>query len=94
MRFCQSCGMPMEEKNDFGTNQDGTLNEEYCQFCFEDGDFCEMMTMEEMIEHCLEYLDEFNEDAEMRMSESEARLKMTEFFPTLKRWRGVSGELN
>ena len=29
-KFCQSCGMPMEKTEDFGTNNDGGRNEQYC----------------------------------------------------------------
>lgn len=42
--------------------------------------------MEEMIEHCLLHLDEFNKKSEMPVTEQEAREGMKLFFPTLKRW--------
>ncbi|MBU4293030.1 MAG: zinc ribbon domain-containing protein [Actinobacteria bacterium] len=32
--FCQSCSMPMMKPEDFGTNADGSKNEEYCTYCF------------------------------------------------------------
>ena len=37
-KFCQSCGMPMTTEI-YGTNADGTLNEDYCMYCYKDGAF-------------------------------------------------------
>jgi len=33
-KICQSCAMPMNKEEDFGTNADGSKNEEYCTHCF------------------------------------------------------------
>ena len=52
-KFCQSCAMPMTEEL-FGTNADGSKNEDYCMYCFKDGEFTSDMTMEEMIAFCSE----------------------------------------
>ena len=30
--ICQSCGMPLQKSEDFGTNPDGSKNQEYCHF--------------------------------------------------------------
>ena len=30
MKFCQSCGMPLTKTEDFGTEKDGKLSEDYC----------------------------------------------------------------
>ena len=38
--MCQSCGMPMnQDPKGCGTNADGSLNSEYCSYCFKDGKF-------------------------------------------------------
>lgn len=37
--FCQSCGMPLENLEDFGTEADGLRAEDYCRFCFQSGVF-------------------------------------------------------
>lgn len=58
-KFCQSCGMPMTADEQFGRNVDGSRNEEYCSYCYRDGAFTEDCTMNEMIDHCLQFLDEF-----------------------------------
>lgn len=83
-KFCQCCGMPMGDTEElYGTNTDGSKNEEYCKYCFEKGEFTFHGTMEEMIEACVPNMAAANPD----MSEEEARKAMLEWFPTLKRWK-------
>lgn len=83
-RFCQCCGMPMGDTDElYGTNADGSKNEDYCKYCFENGKFTFHGTMEEMIEVCVPNMAVANPN----MSEEEARKAMLEWFPTLKRWR-------
>lgn len=54
-KFCQSCGMPLT--NDvLGTNADGSKNEDYCMYCYMDGQFLQDCTMDEMIEHCAQFV--------------------------------------
>ncbi len=83
--FCQSCGMPMEEESHFGTNKDNTKNEDYCAYCYKDGEFpAPEMTMEEMIAFNLKY----NEENDYPMGpQDEAKKMMEAWFPTLKRWQ-------
>ncbi len=85
-QFCQSCGMPLTEEH-FSKNADGSTNHEFCSYCYKDGDFTEDVTMEEMIDHCLQYLDEFNTDSGEKFTKEEARAQMMQFFPALKRWQ-------
>lgn len=85
-KFCQSCGMPLNTQADHGTNADKSVNNDYCTYCFQDGTFAQDVTMDEMIEHCLQFIDDFNKDAPQKMSVEEARAGMKEYFPTLKRW--------
>ncbi len=86
-KICQSCGMPMTTDDQFGSNEDGSLNTEYCTYCYQDGAFTGEYTMDEMIEHNLVFLDEFNKDADHPFTKEEARAGMKEYFPTLKRWK-------
>ena len=86
-KICQSCGMPMMAEEQFGTNDDGSMNTEYCTYCYQDGAFTGNDTMNEMIDHNLEFLDEFNKDVERPFTREEARAEMRKFFPTLKRWK-------
>lgn len=85
--FCQSCGMPMADPNLLGTNKNGTDNHDYCIHCYKEGAFTQNLTMDEMIEHCTLFLDEFNKDSTTQMNKEEAIANMRKFFPELKRWK-------
>lgn len=37
--ICQSCGMPLDSPDILGTNKDGSANQDYCRFCFKNGEF-------------------------------------------------------
>ena len=54
---CQSCGMPLKEAL-FGTEKGGTVNKDYCVYCYKDGSFTSECTMEEMIEICIPFMEE------------------------------------
>lgn len=83
MVFCQSCGMPMDKDEHFGTNVDGSKNEEYCTHCFKKGEFnSPNETLAEMIESCVPYYAEAK-----NVSHDEAKRDLEKFIPTLKRWR-------
>ncbi len=83
-KFCQCCGMPMDDNNElYGFNSDGSINLDYCKYCYEDGKFTFGGTMEEMIEVCIPHMVSANEN----MDEDTARKMMLEWFPTLKRWK-------
>ena len=82
-KFCQSCAMPMKEENQFGTNADGTKNEDYCCYCFQNGVFSKEDTMEGMIEFCIP----LTVEAGVYPNADAARAAMREYFPKLKRWK-------
>ncbi len=44
-KVCQSCGMPLVEENMFGKNADGSKNEDYCNYCYPNGNFSKDETM-------------------------------------------------
>ncbi|MBS5064330.1 MAG: helix-turn-helix domain-containing protein [Hungatella hathewayi] len=88
--LCQSCGMTLEKDSDKGTELDGSKSEEYCTFCFQHGKFTEDISMEELIEHNLQHLDEWNASAGLHLTEQEARMQLMEFLPTLKRWKTIT----
>ena len=85
-RFCQSCGMPLTE-DVLGTNADGSKNEDYCMYCYRDGKFLQDCTMEEMIEHCAQFVNAVNEGLEKPITKEEYIGMMKSYFPQLKRWR-------
>ena len=86
-QFCQSCGMPLTREEDCGTDADGSINFDYCRYCYKDGRFLQDMTMEQMIEHCAQFVDEVNRNMPQPMTKEEYRQMMYSFFPMLKRWR-------
>lgn len=81
--FCQSCGMPLDDENFLGTNKDGSVNNDYCSYCFKDGEYTYDCTMEEMIAVCAEHADKWVPP----ISKEEAVKQMRQFFPMLKRWK-------
>lgn len=34
-KICQSCGMPITSDELLGTNEDGSINTDYCKYCYE-----------------------------------------------------------
>ena len=85
MKFCQSCGMPLTQEI-LGTNADGSKNEDYCMYCYKDGKFLQECTMEEMIEHCAQFVDEVNKGLPQPITKEEYIGQMKMYFPHLKRW--------
>ena len=82
-QICQSCSMPMHKPQDFGTNQDGSRNEDYCCYCWQKGEFTEPnITMDQMIDKVANMM------ARMQgISEDQAVEMCIHFIPKLKRWR-------
>ena len=72
MKFCQSCGMPLTSDEVCGTNADGSLSADYCTYCYQQGKFAQDCTMDEMIEHCAQFVEEFNKDSEQKVTKEEA----------------------
>lgn len=79
-KICQSCGMPINENEQLGTNIDGSKNNDYCKYCYKDGQFIDLVSMEEYIEKCSEF------GAQAGMTNKEMKKYCEKLFPTLKRW--------
>lgn len=80
-KICQSCGMPITSDDELGTNEDGSINHDYCKYCYQNGKFIDNVSMEEYIEMCSNYASQAN------MSKEEMKKLCQELFPTLKRWK-------
>ena len=52
-KICQSCGMPLTSDDMLSTEKDGTINADYCKWCYKDGEFVDDVSMEEYIEKCM-----------------------------------------
>lgn len=77
--ICQCCGMPLEDSI-IGRNKDGSLNENYCRWCYADGVFT-YGNMNDLIDVCAAQM--VNEN----VTEEQARAYMQELLPTLDYWK-------
>lgn len=84
-KFCQSCGMPMDSEELYGTEANSSKNPDYCKYCYVSGAFTFDGSMEEMIDICVPHMVE----ADPNMTVDKARTMMREYFPMLKRWKQV-----
>ena len=81
--FCQSCAMPLDKAEFFGTNADRTKSTEYCTYCYQNGKFTEpTITMNQMIEKCVAIMTQ-----RKIMPEDQAKPLMRKTIPLLKRWK-------
>lgn len=80
-KICQSCGMPITSDEQLGTNKDGSINVDYCKYCYENGEFIDKVTMEEYVEMCSQF------GPQAGMTDEEMREYCKRLFPTLKRWK-------
>lgn len=77
--ICQCCGMPLDDEI-ISHNNNGTLNEDYCKWCYKDGTYT-YSNMDDLIEVCVKYMVSDNVD------EKEARTYMKELLPKLDYWK-------
>ena len=77
--ICQCCGMPLEDAI-ISHNEDGSMNEDYCKWCFADGTYT-YHDMNELIDVCVKNMvsDSF--------TEQQARSYMEKMLPTLDYWK-------
>ena len=80
-RSLPEAGYDASGKDMFATEKDGTVNEDYCKWCYKDGEFIDQCSMEEYIEKC----SQFGEQA--GMTNEQMKEYCTKVFPTLKRWK-------
>ena len=74
--ICQCCGMPLEDEI-IGRNQDGTLNENYCKWCYADGTYT-YSDMDELIDVCVKHMvsDQFTGES-LTVEQARAYLKQS-----------------
>ena len=78
--------MPLTDENR-GTNANGSSSEDYCVYCYKKGEFTQDFTMSQMIEFCLQFLDQWAVQTECKLSPVQAKEQMLQYFPYLKRWK-------
>ena len=78
--ICQCCGMPLEDDAIMGHNRDGTLNEDYCKWCYADGTYT-YSDMDDLIEVCVRQM------VSEKWTEEQARSYLKEMLPKLDYWK-------
>ena len=76
---CQCCGMPLEDAI-LGRNQDGSINEDYCRWCYADGTYT-YSDMDELIDACIPHM------VKQGFTEEQARSYMKQKLPALDYWK-------
>lgn len=76
--ICQCCGMPLED-DIMAKETDGSINEEYCKWCYKDGNFT-YNDMESLISFCE------NTMSNETFSKQQVRDYMSNLLPKLKHW--------
>ena len=77
--ICQCCGMPLEDEF-IGRNADGTLNEDYCKWCYADGTYT-YSNMDDLIDVCVRNM--VNEN----FTDEQARAYLKDTLPKLDYWK-------
>ncbi len=77
--ICQCCGMPLDDSI-IGRDRDGTLNENYCKWCYADGEYT-YSDMDDLIDVCVKHM------AKEGFSEEQARTYMKQSLPQLDYWK-------
>ncbi len=77
--YCQCCGMPLEDEI-ISHEKDGSLNEDYCKWCYADGTYM-YHDMDDLIDVCVQNM--ISED----VSEEQARAYLKATLPKLDYWK-------
>ena len=77
--FCQCCGMPLEDSA-ISKEPDGDFNEEYCKWCYADGEF-KYTSKEQLINFCPKHM------ATEECPEEQVRAHMEAVVPKLNHWK-------
>ena len=77
--ICQCCGMPMEDAI-IGRDKDGSLNEDYCKWCYSDGTYT-YSNMDDLIDVCAGHM------VGEGFTEEQARAYLKQVLPTLDYWK-------
>ncbi|EET60000.1 DNA-binding helix-turn-helix protein [Marvinbryantia formatexigens DSM 14469] len=78
--FCQCCGMPLEEDGVISREVDNSFNEDYCKWCYADGQFV-YKSMDELLDFLVEHMPAGN------FTPEEARKYFSGQLSGLKHWK-------
>ena len=80
---CESCGMPLANDEDFGTEADGSKSSRYCIHCYMGGSFTEPdLTKAEAVEKYAPMMAEH-----LGMPVERAKAMVNQYLSTLPRWQ-------
>ncbi len=83
-KFCQSCAIPLTENN-LGTEADGSNSQEYCNLCYDNGEFREPnLTYDEMLERGIKGIDNSNDS---KLKKWMFKKSYPTFLKKVKRWK-------
>ena len=77
--ICQCCGMPLDDST-ISKETDGSFNEEYCKWCYTDGEF-KYTSVEQLIDFCVEHMSSESWPPE------QVRAHMEAVVPNLNLWK-------
>ena len=77
--ICQCCGMPLDDST-ISKETDGSFNEEYCKWCYTDGEF-KYTSVEQLIDFCVEHMSSESWPPE------QVRAHMEAVVPNLNHWK-------
>lgn len=77
--ICQCCGMPLDDST-LSREPDGEFNEDYCKWCYADGEFT-YSSKEQLIDFCVAHMASESWPAE------QVRAHMEAMVPNLAHWK-------
>lgn len=78
--ICQCCGMPLEDDSVISRETDNSFNEDYCKWCYTDGQFA-YESMDRLLEFLVSHMSDGN------FTPEQARAYFSEQLPKLKHWK-------
>lgn len=79
--ICQCCGMPLSEDSLLSREPDGSYNEDYCKWCYADGDFV-YKSKDSLLDFLVSHMP--NPD---NLAEEDRRIQFDSYLLQLKHWK-------
>ena len=79
--ICQCCGMPLSEDSMISRETDGSFNEDYCTWCYTNGDFV-YQTKDALVDFLIGHMP--NPD---NLSDTERRVQYNGYLSQLDHWK-------
>ena len=79
--YCQCCGMPLNEDINISSEPDRAFNEDYCKWCYKDGDFV-YKSKDDLLDFLIE-----NMPNPEKLGDNDRRLQYDGLLSQLKHWQ-------